>query len=573
MSRTTRVRFAPSPTGALHIGGVRTALYNYLLARKHGGQFIIRVEDTDQTRFVAGAENYIIEALQWLGLNPDESPQVGGTFVPYRQSDFKPFYRDYAQELVNNGKAYYAFDTEAELAQIRADEEAKGNKGFRYNAYASYPFRNSISLSAEETQALLAQNTPYVIRLRVEPNQTIVFEDLIRGQVSYSSNELDDKVLLKSDGMPTYHLANVVDDHRMDISHVIRGEEWLPSTPTHVLLYRAFGWEDSIPQFAHLPLILRPDGKGKLSKRDGAKFGIPVFPLDFIQAKLQQSQHSKVYRRDKSEFGSTNPDSDFSQAVAESDEMDATVKGFREWGFEPAAVLNFLALQGWSDGSNREFFSIEELIQHFSLEAINKTGSRFDFDKAKWFNQQYLMKYDNPTLAAKIRPFLPAELSQQYDDNYLAQVANALKERVYFLAEYYTEGKYFFQQPDFAQSQLQTKISKEQNEGKKRDLSNALKSNLDSIKKLKEQLPNLQTAFAQLREALAACADFREATLHDLVMQFVQEKQLKTKEILSYLRLALSGQMQGASVFEMMQIFQPAETLKRLINFEQYLLN
>ncbi len=539
MNKTVRLRFAPSPTGALHIGGVRTALYNYLLARQQQGQFIVRIEDTDQTRFVAGAEQYILEALAWLGLQPDESPVAGGNFAPYRQSDRKGLYRQYAEQLLANGKAYYAFDTEEELRQLRADEEAKGNKGFRYNAYALYPFRNSVNLSAAQTADLLAQNAPYVIRLRVAPDEIIAFDDLIRGHIQYSSNELDDKVLLKSDGMPTYHLANVVDDYLMQISHVIRGEEWLPSTPTHVLLYKGFGWQDAMPQFAHLPLILRPDGKGKLSKRDGAKFGIPVFPLDFVLPNVAGD--------------------------------DAFIKGFREWGFEPAAVLNFLALQGWSNNDNREFFNLDELISHFKIENINKAGTRFDFDKAKWFNQQYLMRYDNAVLAAKIRPFLPADLQTQYDDFYLSKVANALKERVYFLADYYNEGKYFFQLPDFEQQDLQSKITKESNEGKKRDLSNALKTSQDNIKKLAERYQDLKAAFAELAAAIAETADFGETHLHDLIMEFIQKHQLKTKEILAYLRLALSGQMQGTTVFEMMTIFGKTETLRRLQNFADYL--
>jgi glutamyl-tRNA synthetase len=539
MKKTVRVRFAPSPTGALHIGGLRTALYNYLLARQNGGQFIVRIEDTDQTRFVAGAEDYIMEALNWLGLSPDESPVLGGTFAPYRQSDRKPIYRQYAEQLIKNGKAYYAFDTEEELKQIRAEEEAKGNKGFRYNAYATYPFRNSITLSETETADLLAQHVAYVIRLRVTPDETIHFNDLIRGHIQYSSNEVDDKVLLKSDGMPTYHLANVVDDYLMQISHVIRGEEWLPSTPTHVLLYRGFGWETSMPEFAHLPLILRPDGKGKLSKRDGAKFGIPVFPLDFTLPNVTGD--------------------------------DAFIKGFREWGFEPAAVVNFLALQGWSDNSNREFFSLTELVDIFKIENINKAGTRFDFDKAKWFNQQYLMSYDNETLAAKTRPFLPEKLQTQFSDVYLSKVANALKERVYFLADYYNEGKYFFQQPDFENQDLQTKIAKETNEGKKRDLSNALKTNQDNIKKLVERYSDLKAALLELKAEIAETNDFTETHLHDLVTEFIQKHQLKTKEIMAYLRLAMSGQMQGTSVFEMMAIFEKEETLQRLERFSVFL--
>ncbi|RME93486.1 MAG: glutamate--tRNA ligase, partial [Bacteroidetes bacterium] len=351
---SVRVRFAPSPTGALHIGGVRTALYNYLLAKKLGGTFILRIEDTDQTRYVPGAEAYILEALDWLGLTPDEGPGFGGAYGPYRQSERQAQYLKYAQELVASGRAYYAFDTPEELEAQRELAKAAGKHSFKYDAQSRGQLRNSLSLPKAEVEALLADGVPYTIRLLVEPGQTVVIEDLVRGSVSFQTDELDDKVLLKADGMPTYHLANIVDDHLMKISHVIRGEEWLPSTAHHVLLYRAFGWEDTMPAFAHLPLILKPTGKGKLSKRDGLKLGIPVFPLAWK--------------------GDTPEDS---------------FMGFREFGFDPAAVLNFLALLGWNPGTDQEIFSLDELIAAFSIEKIGKAGARFDFDKAKWFNQQY----------------------------------------------------------------------------------------------------------------------------------------------------------------------------------------
>ncbi|MFQ5447346.1 MAG: glutamate--tRNA ligase, partial [Saprospiraceae bacterium] len=404
-----RVRFAPSPTGPLHIGGVRTALYNYLFAKKTRGTFILRIEDTDQGRYVSGAEDYIADALEWCGLKPDEGPGMGGEYGPYRQSERKDIYKKYALELVSNGSAYYAFDTPEELDARRKAEAAKGNHNFRYDNATRQSMKNSLTLSASEVKHLLDGGEHYVIRLKVPQDETVTFRDLIRGQVSFQTNELDDKVLLKGDGMPTYHLANIVDDHLMHISHVIRGEEWLPSTGHHVLLYRAFGWEATMPQFAHLPLILKPDGKGKLSKRDGAKFDMPVFPLG---------------------WDGPTPEDKF--------------RGFREFGFLPAAAVNFLAFLGWNPGTEQELFSLDELCQAFSIEKISKGGARFDYDKAKWYNQQYIQRSDNATLAALVQPHIAAN-GHAPDTAYVEKVCGVLKERLTFLTDFWEAGSYFFE--------------------------------------------------------------------------------------------------------------------------------
>ncbi|MFM6947885.1 MAG: glutamate--tRNA ligase [Aquirufa sp.] len=370
MSLPVRVRFAPSPTGPLHIGGVRTALYNYLLARQTGGKFLLRIEDTDQARFVPGAEQYILESLAWLGIMPDEGVGVGGPHEPYRQSERKGLYKQYADQLLNEGKAYYAFDTSEELDAMRNQFESQGS-AFQYNALTRVKLRNSLALSATEVEELLNANTPYVIRLKVPAKGEIRFQDSIRDWVHVHTSSIDDKVLMKSDGMPTYHLANVVDDHIMEITHVIRGEEWLPSAPLHILLYQAFGWK--APQFAHLPLLLKPEGNGKLSKRDADLGGFPVFPLEW-----------------------TDP---ISGAVS---------KGFKQEGYLPDATINFLAFLGWNPGTEQELFSLDELVQAFSLERINKAGAKFDVKKAQWFNEQYLKKSDVNQLATDFLPKLEA---------------------------------------------------------------------------------------------------------------------------------------------------------------------
>jgi len=490
-----RVRFAPSPTGALHIGGVRTALYNYLFARQHGGKFILRIEDTDQTRYVQGAEDYIIESLKWVGLLPDEGVGFGGDLGPYRQSDRKPIYREYAQKLVDSGHAYYAFDTPDELEARRQSED-----NFTYGHATRSSLSNSLPLSAEETARLLAEGTPWVIRLKVEPGEDIGIQDLIRGEVVFHSSELDDKVLLKGDGMPTYHLANIVDDHLMAITHVIRGEEWLPSTAHHVLLYRGFGWSDTMPQFAHLPLIMKPVGNGKLSKRDGAKFGIPVFPLGWK--------------------GPTGEDNFI---------------GFRETGFLPEAVLNFLALLGWHPGDDQEMFSLAELVQNFSIEHINKSGARFDYEKAKWFNQKYIQGTDNITLAGYIRPLVETK-GYSVTDAFLQQVVALMKERVSFLPDFVEQGYYLFEPVrDYDRDTLQKKWN-----------------------------PALGPLFEEMADLIGNFETLDATEMETAVKQFIADKGLKLGEVLPLLRIALAGTMKGPAVFDMVTVLGKKETTQRL---------
>ena len=394
MERKVRVRFAPSPTGPLHIGGVRTALYNYLFARQHGGTMILRIEDTDSTRFVPGAEEYINEALQWLGIGIDEGVQEGGNYGPYKQSERRDIYRKYVKQLLDDGKAYIAFDTPQEL-EAKRQEVAN----FQYDASTRLQMRNSLSLPADEVQRLLDAGEKHVVRFKIEPNRDVVVNDLIRGVVTINSSILDDKVLYKSaDDLPTYHLANIVDDHLMEVSHVIRGEEWLPSAPLHVLLYEALGWADTMPQFVHLPLLLKPDGKGKLSKRDGDRLGFPVFPLEWHDPKS----------------------GDISS-------------GYRERGYLPQAVVNFLALLGWNPGDDREMFSMDELIKEFSFEHCSKKGAKFDFEKGKWFNHEYLMNMDDTELAQVFKPVLAQHVDpSQFSDQYIAQAVGLVKSRVNF---------------------------------------------------------------------------------------------------------------------------------------------
>lgn len=411
MEKEVRVRFAPSPTGALHIGGVRTALYNYLFAKKNHGKFILRIEDTDQARFVPGAESYINETFRWLGISPDEGIDYGGEVGPYKQSERKDLYKKYAEQLISEGKAYYAFDTADELDEMRNRlKEAKADNQV-YGSLSRSTMRNSLTLTKDEVEQLLKDEVPFVIRLKVDPDKEVCLNDMIRGTVTVSSNNIDDKVIMKSDGMPTYHLANVVDDYLMNISHVIRGEEWLPSAPLHVLLYEFLGWGDSMPQFAHLPLLLKPDGNGKLSKRDADKHGYPVFPLDWIDPKTLEKSI-----------------------------------GFREQGYLSEAIINFLALLGWNPGTEQELFTLDELIKSFSIERINKSGAKFDIEKGKWFNQQYLKNVDNKELANDFLVLLN-EKGVQCSEGKAVAICGLLKERVTFPHEFWSSGQYFFFQP------------------------------------------------------------------------------------------------------------------------------
>lgn len=501
-----RVRFAPSPTGALHIGGIRTALYNYLFAKKHGGTFILRIEDTDQTRYVEGAENYITEALNWSGLTLDEGPNTGGEYGPYRQSERKAMYGEFAQKLVENGWGYYAFDTPEELDAKREEEKAKGNHSFKYGSKTRGEMRNSLSLSKEIVDALLENKTPYTIRLKVPENETVIVNDLIRGEVSFQSNELDDKVMLKGDGMPTYHLANIVDDHGMKISHVIRGEEWLPSTAHHVLLYRAFGWEDEMPKFAHLPLILKPTGKGKLSKRDGTKLGIPVFPLGWK--------------------GETPEDS---------------FEGFKDFGFDPAAMINFLAFLGWNPGTEQEIFTIEGLTEAFSIEKIGKSGARFDFDKAKWFNQQYIMAKNGAELAKSVRPIIEAK-GHKPSEEFLVTVCGLLKERVSSYNDFWDTGYYFFEDVKSYEEKMIRKKWKPENQSKFDTLYNTIE-NLD---------------------------DFSAENLEAVIKNFATESELGFGGVLPILRLSMSGTMKGPDIFKVTELLGKEKALKRLKSGFEY---
>ena len=490
MSKKLRVRFAPSPTGALHIGGVRTALYNYLLAHKLGGTFILRIEDTDQTRFVEGAENYILDALKWLGIMPDEGIGVGGPHEPYRQSERKELYKVYADELINSGKAYYAFDTSEELDAMRAIYESKGS-AFQYNALTRVKLKNSLSMSEQEIQDIIASGTPYVIRLKVPAKAEIRFQDSIRDWVHVHTSSIDDKVLMKSDGMPTYHLANVVDDHIMEITHVIRGEEWLPSAPLHILLYQAFGWQP--PQFAHLPLLLKPEGNGKLSKRDADLGGFPVFPLEWKDP-----------------------------------QTGVISKGFKQEGYLPAAMINFLAFLGWNPGTEQELFSLDELISAFSLDRINKAGAKFDVNKAKWFNEQYLKLQDVASLAAQYLPDLPKKEAESFVHLFL--------DRITFPQELGEKVKEFTELPSaYEEEVVQNKWNEESQKGL--------------------QVLNDTLQFLELWEA-------------DAIKSFIQlkleEAGIKMGKVMQMLRVALSGNGAGPDLMISMELWGKDQVLLRL---------
>jgi len=497
--KKVRVRFAPSPTGPLHIGGVRTALYNYLFARKHGGDMILRIEDTDQVRFVPGAEEYIIEALTWLGISFDEGVHVDGPCAPYRQSDRKSMYREYAERLINNGWAYYAFDTPEELDAKRKEYEQE-KKTFQYDVSTRGKMRNSLTIKDIEVYRRIADETPYVIRFKFPADTEIPVNDLVRGEVTVNSNLLDDKVLFKSDGMPTYHLANIVDDHLMKISHVIRGEEWLPSAPLHVMLYRAFGWEETMPQFAHLPLLLKPDGNGKLSKRDGDRLGFPVFPLQWTDP------HTK-------EISS----------------------GYRENGYFPEAVVNMLALLGWNPGTDQELFSMNDLIELFSLERISKSGAKFDIRKAHWFNHEYLIAKPDKELAELFTKIL-AEKGFEAAPVYLNKVCALVKDRVNFVSEIWEQASFFFEAP--------------------------YKYDETTIKKRwKENTPAILQEVKNIFEGLA---DFSEQHIHDALDRYSGEKGLGMGQIMIPLRIALVGGTFGPDLQVIAVMLGKDEVLRRI---------
>jgi len=491
-----RVRFAPSPTGPLHIGGVRTALYNYLFAKKNNGTFILRIEDTDQTRFVEGAEEYIMESLKWCGITVDEGINEGGKYGPYRQSDKKDIFRQYADLLIDKNDAYYAFDSPDKLDILRKDAEKEG-KTFIYNASARNCLQNSLSLPEADWKQRLKDGTPYVIRFKMPLNEDIHLDDMIRGHIVVNTSTLDDKVLFKSDGMPTYHLANIVDDHLMEISHVIRGEEWLPSLPLHIMLYRSFGWE--APIFAHLPLLLKPDGKGKLSKRDGDKMGFPVFPLFWPYGE--------------------------------------TAKGYREEGYYPDAFVNMLALLGWNPGTEQEIFSMSGLIDAFSIDRVHKSGSRFDPEKAKWFNHQYLQKKTNTQLAMEFREVL-RPLGFHMDITELETLITLVKERVNFVKEIWDQTDFFFRAPEAYDQEV-------------------------IKKRWREDSP---AVLSELKELLENIDDFTQANTESAVKSWIEQKGYNTGNVMTVFRLVIVGTSRGPHIFDIIAWIGREETLRRIQN-------
>ena len=494
--RKVRVRFAPSPTGPLHIGGVRTALYNYLFARQKGGELVFRIEDTDSNRFVPGAEAYIIEAFDWLGIKFDEGVSFGGNYGPYRQSERRDIYKKYVKQLLDSGAAYVAFDTPEEL-----DAKRKEVENFQYDAHTRLGMRNQLTLGEEETQRLIAEGTPYVVRFKIEPGEEVHVNDLIRGDVKIMSDVLDDKVLYKSaDELPTYHLANIVDDHLMEISHVIRGEEWLPSAPLHVLLYRAFGWEDSMPRFAHLPLLLKPEGKGKLSKRDGDRLGFPVFPLEWHDPKTGEVS-----------------------------------SGYRESGYFPEAVVNFLALLGWNPGTEQELFSLDELVKAFDITKCSKSGAKFDYQKGIWFNHEYILRKSNEEIADLFAPIVANNGVDESMDR-IRTVVGLMKDRVSFVKELWPLCSFFFLPPTEYDDKTVRKRWKEY-----------------SAKQMGE-----------LADVLEGIDDFSVEGQEPIVLQWVNDQGYKLGDIMNAFRLALVGIGKGPGMFDISAFLGKEETLRRL---------
>ena len=499
MDKKVRVRFAPSPTGPLHIGGVRTALFNYLFARQNGGAMILRIEDTDSNRFVPGAEEYINEALQWLGIGIDEGVREGGNYGPYKQSERRDIYRKYVKQLLDDGKAYIAFDTPEEL-------DAKRNEiaNFQYDAKTRGMMRNSLTLPKEEVDSLIAAGEKYVVRILIEPNQEVKVNDLIRGEVTVNSSVVDDKVLYKSaDDLPTYHLANIVDDHLMEVSHVIRGEEWLPSAPLHVLLYEAFGWKDSMPQFVHLPLLLKPDGKGKLSKRDGDRLGFPVFPLEW---------HDPV-------------SGDISS-------------GYRERGYLPQAVVNFLALLGWNPGTDQEIFSMDELIKEFSFEHCSKKGAKFDFEKGKWFNHEYLINMDDAALAEIFKPELAKHGvdASQFSDDYITRAVGMIKSRISFVGDIWDNAKFFFAAPtEYAPKDIK--------------------------KRWKDDTPD---TMRRLIEVIKGIDDMTSANAEEIVLGWIKDNELHMGNVMNAFRLTVVGECKGPHMFDIAELMGKDEIIARI---------
>lgn len=494
--RRVRVRFAPSPTGALHIGGVRTALYNYLFARQHGGDLVFRIEDTDSNRFVPGAEEYIIESFRWLGIKFDEGVSFGGNHGPYRQSERRDIYKTYVKQLLDAGKAYIAFDTPEDLEAKRKETD-----NFQYDARTRMQMRNSLTMSKEEVEALIAGGNQYVVRFLIEPGVAVHVDDLIRGDVRIMSDILDDKVLYKSaDELPTYHLANIVDDHLMEITHVIRGEEWLPSAPLHVLLYRAFGWEDTMPRFAHLPLLLKPEGKGKLSKRDGDRLGFPVFPLEWHDPKTGEVS-----------------------------------SGYRESGYFPEAIVNFLALLGWNPGTEQELFSLDELVPLFDITKCSKAGARFDYQKCIWFNHEYILKKTPEEIAALFAPIVREHVPGETTER-ITEVTRMMKDRVSFVSELWPLCSFFFEAP----STYDEKTRK---------------------KRWKEDSP---AQMAELIAVLEGIDDFSMENQERVVEQWIEEKDYKLGNIMNAWRLMLVGEGKGPGMFDISAFLGKEETIKRM---------
>ena len=501
MERRVRVRFAPSPTGPLHIGGVRTALYNYLFARRHGGDMILRIEDTDSQRFVPGAEDYINEALAWLGIGIDEGVREGGNYGPYKQSERRDIYREHVQMLLDAGKAYYAFDTPQELEAKR-----KELPNFQYDAHTRTSMRNSLTLPADEVKALIDAGEKYVVRFKIEPDRNVEVNDLIRGKVTINSSILDDKVLYKrADDLPTYHLANIVDDHLMEVTHVIRGEEWLPSAPLHVLLYEAFGWTDTMPQFVHLPLLLKPDGagKGKLSKRDGDKLGFPVFPLEWHDP-----------------------------------ETGAVSMGYRERGYLPQAVVNFLALLGWNSGEEQEIMSMDELIAKFSFEHCSKSGAKFDYKKGAWFNHEYLLREDDAKLAQLFKPVLEANgvKPEDFGDEFITRTVSLVKGRVSFVSELWDQGKFFYVAPTaYAEKDIKKRWSAE-----------------------------MPAIMEELVAVLEGIADFTSKPSEEIVLAWIAAKGYHLGNVMNAFRLTVVGECKGPHMFDITELIGKEETIARI---------
>ena len=495
-NKKVRVRFAPSPTGGLHLGGVRTVLFNYLFAKHFNGDFILRIEDTDQTRFVAGAEEYIYECLNWCGLQPDESPKHGGAFAPYKQSERKTIYKKYAEQLITQGNAYYAFDTPEEL-----DVKRKTEANFQYNLHTRMGMKNSLSLSEEETKKLLAEKTPFVVRIKIPENEEIKFTDMIRGEVKFNSNQVDDKVLLKADGMPTYHLAVVVDDYLMKISHAFRGEEWLPSAPVHILLWQYLFGIENMPQWAHLPLILKPDGNGKLSKRDGDRLGFPVFAMDWTDPKTNEK----------------------------------TI-GFKERGFLPEAFINMLAMMGWNDGTDKEIFSLQELIDAFSMERVHKAGAKFDYEKAKWFNHEWIKKTTNYELRITIENLLKENNITVTDLNKLEQVIDLVKDRCTFLTDFVQQSSFFFKPPETIDiAAIQPKWNEQKN-----------------------------LFFAELIRTYELTQQWQHEALENEFKEIAAVNEIKPGELMLPFRIMLVGGKFGPHVFNIAEILGKDETIKRI---------